>query len=110
MYIVYEQQTSYSEFIYFALDEIAHNLVVEVFYRSPLDALLHILLLQDMEKKSSALENKASVEIKQKWIEGGKRRRVWRNITCSAFRVSSMNICWSFSFTKLMQNCSNPFF
>lgn len=50
-YIVYEQQTSYSEFIYFALDEIANNLVVEVFYRSPLDALLHILLLQDMEKK-----------------------------------------------------------
>lgn len=73
MYIVYEQQTSYSEFIYFALDEIAHNLVVEVFYRSPLDALLHILLLQDMEKKSSVLENKASMEKKQKWSEGGRR-------------------------------------
>lgn len=56
MYIVYEQQTSYSEFIHFALDEIAHNLVVEVFYRSPLDALLHILLLQDMEKKFSIRE------------------------------------------------------
>lgn len=56
VYIVYEQQTSYSEFIHFALDEIAHNLVVEVFYRSPLDALLHILLLQDMEKKFSIRE------------------------------------------------------
>lgn len=30
--------------------------------------------------------------------------------TCSAFNVSSMKICWSFSLTKLMQNCSNPFF
>lgn len=30
--------------------------------------------------------------------------------TCSAFSVSSMKICCSFSFTKLMQNCSNPFF
>lgn len=30
--------------------------------------------------------------------------------TCSAFRVSSMKICCSFSFTKLMQNCSKPFF
>ncbi len=38
------------------------------------------------------------------------RRRAQRNFTCSAFRVSSMNICCSFSFTKLMQNCSNPFF
>lgn len=75
MYIVYEQQTSYSEFIYFALDEIAHNLVVKVFYRSPLDALLHILLLQDMEKKSSVLENKASVEKKQKWSEGGREEK-----------------------------------
>ena len=29
--------------------------------------------------------------------------------TCSAFKVSSMKICCSFSFTKLMQNCSKPF-
>lgn len=32
--------------IYFALDEIADDLVVEVFDRSPLDTLLHVLLLQ----------------------------------------------------------------
>lgn len=32
------------------------------------------------------------------------------DLTCSAFSVSSMKICWSFSFTKLIQNCSNPFF
>lgn len=31
-------------------------------------------------------------------------------LTCSALSVSSMKICCSFSFTKLMQNCSNPFF
>lgn len=30
--------------------------------------------------------------------------------TCSAFRVSSIKICCSFSLTKLMQNCSKPFF
>lgn len=32
---------------------------------------------------------------------------VWA--TCSAFRVSSIKICCSFSLTKLMQNCSKPF-
>lgn len=47
------------------------------------------------------------VEIKKR---GNYRRRKRRKCTCSAFRVSSMNICCSFSFTKLMQNCSNPFF
>ena len=31
-------------------------------------------------------------------------------LTCSALSVSSMKICWSFSLTKLMQNCSKPFF
>lgn len=36
----------YVRFINFALDEITDNLVVEVLNRSPLDALLHILLLQ----------------------------------------------------------------
>lgn len=35
----------YLKFIYFALDEITDNLVVKVLNRSPLDALLHILLL-----------------------------------------------------------------
>ena len=30
--------------------------------------------------------------------------------TSSARSVSSMKICCSFSFTKLMQNCSKPFF
>lgn len=29
--------------------------------------------------------------------------------TCSAFRVSSIKICCSFSLTKLIQNCSKPF-
>ena len=32
------------------------------------------------------------------------------SLTCSAFNVNSMKICCNFSFTKLIQNCSNPFF
>lgn len=31
-------------------------------------------------------------------------------LTCSAFSVSSIKICCNFSLTKLMQNCSKPFF
>src|SRR5690242_12701108 len=30
--------------------------------------------------------------------------------SCSALSVSWMKICCSFSFTKLMHSCSNPFF
>lgn len=31
-------------------------------------------------------------------------------LTCSAFNVSSIKICCNFSLTKLIQNCSKPFF
>lgn len=42
----------YVWFIYFALDEITDDLVVEVINLSPLDALLHILLLQRQTHES----------------------------------------------------------
>lgn len=43
----------YTQCIYFALDEVTHNLVVEVLYGTPLDALLHILLLPDIMREQS---------------------------------------------------------
>lgn len=42
----YSGKNKHVWFIHFALDEIADNLVVEVLNSSPLDALLHILLLK----------------------------------------------------------------
>lgn len=45
----------------------------------------------------------------QSSISMSKIKLLCKNLTCSAFKVSWMKICCSFSFTKLMQNCSNPF-
>lgn len=90
-------------FTYFALDEITDNLVVEIFDLSPLDSFLHVFFLRS-----------------DTWIHTGIKildtnwgyEPAWkkRTFTCSAFSVNSMKICCSFSLTKLMQNCSNPFF
>ena len=57
-----------------------------------------------------------SAKYQKPWlIHGGASFRnftvtIYMYLTCSALSVSSMKICCSFSFTKLMQNCSNPFF
>ena len=55
----------YLLFIYFALDKIADNLVVEVLDGRPLDALLHILLLQK-RVRSQNMKHVKNLEIKNK--------------------------------------------
>lgn len=84
---------------HFIFNEITHNLVVEVLNGSPLDALLNILFLKRRAKMNAAFGKKPQPNQQQRDT----------NVTCSAFRVSSIKICCNFSLTKLIQNCSKPF-
>lgn len=90
-------------FTYFALDEITDNLVVEIFDLSPLNSFMHVFFLGSdtwIHTRIKILDTAWGYE--PAWKK--------RTFTCSAFSVNSMKICCSFSLTKLMQNCSNPFF
>lgn len=90
----------------FIFNEITHYFVVKVLNRSPLDALLDIFFLLEGEGKKGKNINLYSVGC---ILCDGCVKGKGRACTCSAFRVSSIKICCSFSFTKLIQNCSNPF-
>lgn len=108
------------------LYQVAHHLVVEVLDLGPLDPLLHVFLLG--KRRESRVGPRAvgcaAAPLLRPWCwdwsaAGVQESGCWRSpvappaqppCTCSAFRVSSMKICCSFSFTKLMQNCSKPFF
>lgn len=60
-------------------------------------------------KPDSITEREKAIPFKQKKLEVDKLKEEGL-LTCSAFNVSSIKICCNFSLTKLIQNCSKPFF
>lgn len=81
----------------FGLDEVTDHLVVEIIDGGPFDPLLNVFFLHRWKDRSW-------LTTVMWWCHAAMMSR-----TCSAFSVSSMKICCSFSLTKLMQNCSKPF-